>query len=286
MFHLTTHAFFKALLFLAAGSVIHALHEEQDIWKMGGLWRKIPLTFVTFTIGMLALIGLPPFAGFFSKDYLLTACYHYSPIFYWMGVLTAGLTAFYMSRLVIVAFFGPARTSAAEHPHESPLNMTVPLILLAVLSVIGGWSVDGLGLKDYYQAWGAPLMHAASPAPATDVFLEMILPGTVVLFGVGLALSFYWGHDRDLLGDSILSHKFYVDEFYDRIIVPGQQTGANILNWFDSWILDGLVLRGGAYVSVGVGELLRLFQTGSLQTYAFIFSLGGIVLIYFTLFAH
>ena len=109
MFHLTTHAFFKALLFLAAGSVIHALHEEQDIWKMGGLFNKIPLTFYTFAIGMLALIGCPFLAGSFSKDYILTVAYGYGPGFYWVGVITAGLTAFYMTRLVVVAFFGPAQ---------------------------------------------------------------------------------------------------------------------------------------------------------------------------------
>jgi NADH-quinone oxidoreductase subunit L len=110
MFHLTTHAFFKALLFLAAGSVIHALHEEQDIWRMGALWKKIPLTFWTFAIGMLALIGCFPFAGFWSKDYLLSYAYTYGPAYYWTGVITAFLTAFYMTRLMVVAFFGPART--------------------------------------------------------------------------------------------------------------------------------------------------------------------------------
>ncbi len=284
MFHLTTHAFFKALLFLAAGSVIHALHEEQDIWKMGGLWQKIPLTSATFGIGMLALIGFPGFAGFFSKDYLLSACYDYSPIFYWVGVITAALTAFYMTRLVVVAFFGPARSDAARHPHESPRNMTIPLILLAILSVVGGWPL--LGIKAYFHAWSVPLLQAVIAVPEPNAFLEMILPSTFVLFSVGLAVVVYWGQERDPLPDTVLAHKFYVDEIYNRFLVAVQQMVANILSWIDGWILDGLILRGSAYLCVGVGELLRLFQTGSLQTYAFLFSLGSILLIYFTLFSH
>ena len=284
MFHLTTHAFFKALLFLAAGSVIHALHEEQDIWKMGGLWNKIPLTFCTFAIGMLALSGFPPFAGFFSKDYLLSAAYAYHPAFYWVGVITACLTAFYMTRLVVVAFFGPARTAAAEHPHESPKVMTIPLIILSVLSVIGGWSFGDFGIKPFFHGWATSV--AVIPEAQAGAFLEMIVPGAVVLLGVAAALYLYWGSKTDPLDIKILANKFYFDEIYDRSLVGGQQMAARFLNWIDSWILDGLIVRGSAYISVGVGELFRLFQTGSLQGYAFVFSLGGIILIYFTLFAH
>ncbi len=286
MFHLTTHAFFKALLFLAAGSVIHALHDEQDIWKMGGLWNKIPLTFATFAIGMLALSGVPPFAGFWSKDYLLSAAYARNPAFYAVGVVTAGLTAFYMTRLVIVAFFGPARTPAAEHPHESPEVMTIPLILLAILSVIGGF----IGLETYYHDWAQtcptperPLGAVASPA---NFFIEIRRPTLRRRTRPRLRLALYWNCKTDPLDIKILADKFYFDEFYDRQIVGGQQMTARFLNWIDSWILDGLIIRGAAYVSVGIGEIFRLFQTGSLQGYAFLFSLGGIILIYFTLFAH
>ncbi len=160
MFHLTTHAFYKALLFLAAGSVIHALHEEQDIWRMGGLYNKIPLTFWTFAIGMLALSGFPFLAGFFSKDYILSVAYAYHPGFYWVGVITAFLTAFYMTRLVVVAFFGPARTPAAEHPHESPRVMTIPLVILAVGSIVAGWSFGGFGLKPYFHGWMSDMLAA------------------------------------------------------------------------------------------------------------------------------
>jgi len=252
-----------------------ALHEEQDIWRMGGLYNKIPLTFWTFAIGMLALIGCPPFAGFFSKDYVLSVAYAYGPAFYWVGVITACLTAFYMTRLVVVAFFGPPRTHAAEHPHESPRVMTIPLVILAVASVIAGWSVDVLSQLPTGETAGANV---------ESVFLERIVPMAVVALGVGSAVFLYLGVKTDPLNLKILANKFYIDEFYDRSLVGGQQMLARCLNWIDSWILDGLIIRGAAYISVGVGEILRLFQTGSLQGYAFLFTLGSVLLIYFTLF--
>ena len=292
MFHLTTHAFFKALLFLAAGSVIHALHDEQDIWRMGGLARKIPLTFWTFAIGTLALIGCPGFAGSFSKDFVLSIAYAYHPIFYWVGVFTAFLTAFYMTRSVIVAFFGSPRTAAAEHPHESPKVMTIPLILLAIPSFLAGYSF--FGIKDYFHAWAIDLLRTTGQmpndglyvgVPEISFFLGEIVPALVVLVGVFLAFVIYREQSRDPLHIRVLAHKFYIDEFYDRDLVGGQQMLANFLSWIDSWILDGVILRGAAYLSVGVGELLKLFQTGSLQAYTFLFSLGGVLLIYFTLFA-
>jgi NADH-quinone oxidoreductase subunit L len=291
MFHLTTHAFFKALLFLAAGSVIHALHDEQDIWKMGGLFGKIKLTSITFLIGMIALIGLPPFAGFFSKDYLLSIAYARSPFFYWVGVITAFLTAFYMTRLVVVAFFGPARTEAAKHPHESPKVMTIPLVILAVLAVAGGWAVQGFGLKDYYHNWSSDVLqtlgYTTYTAPVeANLFLELILPFALVVLGVVCACGLYANAATDPLDIRVLANKFYFDEIYDNWFVGGQQLAARFFSWIDSWILDGLIIRGAAYISVGFGELLRLFQTGSLQGYAFLFTIGGIILIYFTLFVH
>jgi NADH-quinone oxidoreductase subunit L len=290
MFHLSTHAFFKALLFLAAGSVIHALHDEQDIWKMGGLWNKIPLTFWTFLIGMLALSGFPPFAGFFSKDYLLSVAWGYGALFYWTGAITACLTAFYMTRLVVVAFFGPARTETAKHPHESPPVMTVPLVILAVFSVIGGF----IGLKEFYHGWISDVVRnmrelpGATVVPGNEpgVFLESVIPLTMVVLGIGGAISLYWGAKTDPIDIRLLAAKFYIDDLYDNHIVAGQQLAARFLNWIDSWIIEGLIIRGAAYVSVGFGEVMRLFQTGSLQGYAFLFTLGSILLIYFTLFGH
>jgi NADH-quinone oxidoreductase subunit L len=291
MFHLTTHAFFKALLFLAAGSVIHALNDEQDIWKMGGLARKIPLTFWTFLIGMLALSGFPFLSGFFSKDLILAVAYQAHPLCYWVGVFTAFLTAFYMTRLVVVAFLGPARTPAAEHPHESPTVMTVPLLILAVFSVIGGF----IGIGTFYHLWSIDqlrLTGQGSPdgtgaaLPELPWFLGSVMPLVMVFGGFLLGFQLYRRAERDPLHLPALAHKFYIDEFYDRSLVGGQQVFARTLSWIDSWILDGFLLRGAAYLSVGVGELLKLVQTGNLQTYAFILSVGGGLLIYFTLFGH
>jgi NADH-quinone oxidoreductase subunit L len=287
MFHLTTHAFFKALLFLAAGSVIHALHEEQDIWKMGGLARKIPLTFVTFAIGMLALIGCPFLAGSFSKDYVLAVAYAYHPIFYWVGAITAFLTAFYMTRLLVVAFFGTPCTEAARHPHESPRVMTIPLILLAIPSVLAGYQLGGIGIKSFYSNWAAGVRGTAGTGtPEISFFLGEVVPALLVLAGVALAFAIYRGRASDPLHIKVLAKKFYFDEFYDQELVGGTYLFARALSWIDYWILDGLIIRGAAYLSVGVGELCKLFQTGSLQTYAFILSLGGGLVIYFSLFSH
>ena len=295
MFHLTTHAFFKALLFLAAGSVIHALHEEQDIWKMGGLAKKIPLTFWTFAIGMLALIGFPLLSGSYSKDLILAFAYNYYQPFYWVGAFTAFLTAFYMTRLVVVAFLGRAHTPEAEHPHESPAVMTVPLVILAVFSVIAGYSIGDYGIKDYYQSWAVNLLQTTGQLPINGhyvglpeigLILDMGVPLLAVFGGVAGAYLLYRNRSSDPLHIKVLARKFYFDEFYDSSLVGGQQRAANFLNWIDSWILEGVIIRGMAYLSVGLGEMLKLFQTGSLQAYAFLFSLGGILLIYFTLFSH
>jgi NADH-quinone oxidoreductase subunit L len=291
MFHLTTHAFFKALLFLAAGSVIHALSDEQDIWRMGGLAKKIPLTFVTFLLGMLALIGFPGFAGFFSKDLILAVAYQAHPLFFWVGAFTAFLTAFYMTRLVVVAFFGKGRSEAAQHPHESPLVMTVPLILLAVLAVIGGF----IGIGNYYHNWSVGQLRDTGQFPGgvepvappeLSMMLGNVVPLVMVFAGLGLAILLYWGRDKDPLHIGLLRHKFYFDEFYDVYLVGFQQYFARTLTWLDDWVLEGMILRGAAYLSVGVGEMLKLLQTGSLQTYAFVLSIGGALLVYFTLFAH
>ncbi len=292
MFHLSTHAFFKALLFLAAGSVIHALHDEQDIWKMGGLAKKIPLTFWTFVIGYLALIGFPGFAGFFSKDVILAVAYQAHPLFFWVGAFTAFLTAFYMTRLVVVAFFGRARTNAAEHPHESGAVMTVPLIILAVFSAVGGFA---LGIEGFYHGWSVDQLRGTGQLPASDatpalpvlgLVLGTLVPLVMVFGGMILAFALYRGRDSDPLHLKVLANKFYFDEFYDNSLVGGQQLFARFLGWIDDWVLEGAILRGSAYLSAGVGELFKLLQTGSLQTYAFILSIGGALLIYFTLFSH
>jgi NADH-quinone oxidoreductase subunit L len=261
---------------------------------MGGLFNKIPLTSWTFGIGLLALIGCPLFSGYFSKDLILAYAFHQHPLFYWAGSFTAFLTAFYMCRLYIVAFFGKARVPAAEHPHESPKVMTVPLVILAVFSFIAGWSIAGYGIENFYHAWQVNLLHATGQVPETGQYIPVpelpefyaFVPLALIVSGVLAAWYLYFGCASDPLDIRVLARKFYVDEFYDQRVVAGQQDAANLLSWLDNWVLDGVILRGAAYITVGVGEVLRLFQTGSLQTYAFLFSLGGALVIYFALFVH
>ncbi len=273
MFHLTTHAFFKALLFLGAGSVIHALHEEQDIWKMGGLWNKIPVTFWTFLIGTLALTGCPGLSGFFSKDEIILATFAQHRGLYVVGLATAFLTAFYMGRLILVAFFNKPRTEKAEHPHESPKVMTLPLIALAVLSVIGAY----IGILQYIENG-----HEAEPNPMH--LTTMVLSAGAFLLGGILAIWRYKSADTEPLPISLLANKFYIDEIYEKGPIKFQQAIARILAWIDNWILSGFCVRGSAFVANVSGEVLRLFQTGSLQAYAILFSFGTLLIIYFTLF--
>jgi NADH-quinone oxidoreductase subunit L len=187
-----------------------------------------------------------------------------------------------------VAFLGEPRAEAAKHPHESPGVMTVPLILLAIPSVLAGYQLGGIGIKSFYYNWAAGVTGTAvNVAPPEIGFaLGEVVPALMVLAGVALAFVLYRGCASDPLHIRVLAKKFYFDEFYDNELVGGTYLFARALSWIDYWILDGLIIRGAAYLSVGAGELFKLFQTGSLQTYAFILSLGGGLIIYFTLFSH
>src|SRR6202022_3733713 len=214
MFHLFTHASFKALLFLGAGSVIHSLHNEQNIWQMGGLQKKMPVTFWTFLIGTLALIACPPFAGFWSKDDILASADRNIPAFLAIAAVTY-LTAFYMSRLFVVAFLGEARSDHASHAHESPSVMTIPLILLAIPASIAGLpSVAPIFIK-------VP-EHEGSPIVAIAVSL--------IAFAAGAASGFYLyrGKNKDEIDIPLFEHKFYIDEFYGSLIKWTQDLLANI----------------------------------------------------------
>jgi NADH-quinone oxidoreductase subunit L len=168
--------------------------------------------------------------------------------------------------------------------------MTVPLILLAIPSVLAGYSLGGMGIKDFYDHWTVSILPGQettnAPLPEIGFVLGELVPALVVLAGVVLAWAIYRGRESDPLHLTVLAKKFYFDEFYDREIVGGLQVFAGVWAWIDSWILDGVIVRGAAYLSVGAGEILKLFQTGNLQTYAFVFSLAGGLLIYFTLFVH
>lgn len=271
IFHLFTHAFFKALLFLAAGSVIVMLHHEQNIWRMGGLAKKLPITFLTFSVGALALIGCPPFSGFFSKDAILALAYQREMPIFVVALLTAFLTAFYVLRLLVVVFFGMPRSQVARASFESPFVMTGPLVLLALLSFFGG----------------APFFaQNFLVIPHEGEFLR-IIPGlglVAILLGASLAIWLYRNRASDPLDINLLQNRFYIDDFYDWVIESTQGLLARLSAFFDRWIIDTGAVRGASGGTWGVGALLRLFQVGNLQAYAFLFGLGIVALIYFTVF--
>jgi NADH-quinone oxidoreductase subunit L len=291
MFHLTTHAFFKALLFLGAGSVIHALHEEQDIWKMGGLCRKMGITFWTFLIGTLALSGVPPFSGFYSKDSILAQALEQRnyPLFA-LGVVVAGLTTFYMFRLFYVAFVGGPKTEVAKHAHESPAVMTGPLIVLAVFAVIGGV----IPISDIYLAQFSPGESGASLAqrivePFAHSPIGALIGIAFVAAGFFAARALYQNATNDPLPAKLggfataMKNRFYFDEIYEATFIRAHDFIAAVMDWIDRWLVDwaciGLV-RGGTDFS---GRALRLMQTGNLQTYAFLFALGVAVVLWLVL---
>lgn len=271
MFHLTTHGFFKALLFMGAGSVLHALHHEQDIWKMGGIGRKMPLTFLTFIIGAAALAGIPGLSGFFSKEAILQAAARSQPILFWMAAFTAGLTAFYMTRITLVSFLGKPRTEVAEHAKESPLVMGLPLVILAVPAVIAGYPF--FGIEEYLGGHQAQAENSLVPTASL----------IAVLLGFAAGAVTYGRATGERIAIPVFQRKFYFDEIYDWTVLKLQDESARLLSWVDQWIVGFVLVRGGAFmVSLG-GEMLRLLQAGNLREYAFFFALGagGILLLLF-----
>ncbi len=273
IFHLMTHAFFKALLFLAAGSVIHALSGEQDMQKMGALWNRVPVTARTMLVAALAIAGLPPLAGFFSKDEILWKTWSHGPdLFYkalWViGFVTAGLTAFYMFRLVNLTFFGKSRVpkEADKHVHESPRSMTVPLLVLAVLSVVGGWVgiPAALGGSNHFEHWLQPVISQPqhlSVEPAGEAhhdpaeYALMMLSVLIALAGIWLARYIYIR--REGLADQLaarwsgmhrlLFRKYYVDELYDALFVNRAKDLGTTLAAFDLRVIDGWAVDGSAW---------------------------------------
>jgi NADH-quinone oxidoreductase subunit L len=292
MFHLTTHAFFKALLFLGAGAVIHALHHEQDIWRMGGLKARMPVTYWTFLLATLALCGVPPFSGFFSKDEILAVAAERSPLLFAVSVSVAVLTTFYMFRLIFVAFLGSPRTEAVAHAHEAPPVMKWPLIILAVPSALAGlWGLD---------TFVAHHFHPGTEGPGTSWWREMFAPFGhsplaalgglgALLFGFSAARAFYQGAVRDPLPERLgelsrlLRHRFYFDELYEKLIALTHETLARLADWIDRWIIAGLGVRGLHGTTEIFGRALRLVQTGNLQTYAFLFVIGVVIVVIFAL---
>jgi len=303
IFHLVTHAFFKALLFLGAGSVIHALGGEQEMGRMGGLRERLPITYACMLAGALAIAGVIPFAGFFSKDEILWGALSTGRVAIWLvGIGGAGLTAFYVFRLIFLVFHGEARDPAlAEHAHESPRLMTVPLIILGLLSVFGGWigapKVLSLG-GDWNRIghWLAPALapaegalRAAGHSAAGEIgamIVSLILAGA----GIGLAWGFYRSHPEWLERFTarfdplvrLARAKYHVDEAYGRLFVQPYFTLCRTAREFDARGVDGLV--NGVWRAVDVaGHFGRYVQTGFVRNYALYLLIGAILLLYWVL---
>jgi NADH-quinone oxidoreductase subunit L len=346
MFHHMTHAFFKALLFLGAGAVIHSLSGEQDMRRMGGMRRMMPGTFGVMLVATLAIAGVPGLAGFFSKDEILWRAFGFvqgpgfsgHPVLWALGALAAGLTAFYMFRLMFMVFWGQPRMpdDVRRHAHEAPRVMLVPLLVLAVLAAVGGYVgvPAALGGANRLEAYLAPsfahLEHVAPGGHAetavhhgealTLEYSLMAVSVAMALAGILLAWLFYIKRP-DLPGRltravprvyTFVAEKFYVDELYGATVVGGFFLMTRLSNWFDRWIVDGLVnltrhvTVGSAHVSYffdlyvvdllvnatgwitrGLFHLFRRFQTGLVQTYAagMVFGLFVLVSLYLLIFA-
>jgi NADH-quinone oxidoreductase subunit L len=273
MFHLTTHAFFKALLFLCAGSVIVGCHHEQDIFKMGGLRQKLPLTFVTFTVGVLAIIGFPGFAGFFSKDAILYLALQNNHAIFAVLAFTAVLTAFYMVRLWKLVFLGEARSPEAEHAHEGGFTLTAPLVVLAGLSLVGGYGF----FFDRIAGTVARLVpEAVGPAHTTILIVSL----AVMLVGAVAALLFYKPATDDSLRQkapglfALLASKLWIDELYRYYVEKVQQRFAMLLDFLEQVFLSGLIIRGFAGVVGFIGMGVRALHVGNLHIYVYWFFLG------------
>ena len=274
IFHLMTHAFFKALLFLGAGSVIHAMSDEQDMWKMGGLRKYMPITFATMAIGWLAISGLFPLAGFWSKDEILASAFAkggFFTILWVIGVVTAWITAFYMTRLIILTFMGDRRWNEGAHPHESPSTMTVPLIILAVFSAIAGlWNTPvRLGLEHFLEPVFVDI-HQVHPAGGLTVWALALISLAVVILGILIA---YGRYGRGELPSeeggywAAALNGYGVDDFYGKVIVaPGKAIATWSAMFFDMKVVDGIV--NGLAVGVrSFGSSMRVLQTGWVRSY-------------------
>jgi len=302
IFHLMTHAFFKALLFLGAGSVMHALANNTDIRKMGGLYSKIKITAITFIVAWLAISGIPPFAGFFSKDEILAKAFAYSPIVWVFGALGAVLTAFYMSRLVFLTFFGKFRggEELEHHIHESPPVMTIPLSILAILSAIGGFVgvPELLGGSNQFEHFLEPVFEGAKEHlhfAHVSHGVEYALMATSVLLalaGIGFAYLMYIKGtvspakmtERFKGIYTVLYNKYYVDEFVEAVIIrPLLAFSRWLWHVMDDGIIDGIVNLVGK-IAILFGLIFRRIQTGYVQNYAAFIVLGVILILAYYIF--
>jgi NADH-quinone oxidoreductase subunit L len=293
LFHLVTHAFFKALLFLCAGSVIHALGGEQDIRFMGGLKRKIPVTFYTMLIAALAIAGIPPLSGFFSKDGILAAALHTNPVLWLLGVIVSLLTAFYIFRLIYLVFYAEYRGSGekAAHVHESPKVMTVPLVVLAILSVAGGFINVPLLFagKEWLTTFiGLPAFESSEHVKEwTGIFITLaVITGSIFLgYSLYIKRKYLPKPDDKLKGYSLLlSKKYYVDEIYESLILkPIQWISEKLYSVVELKIIDAFV-DGVGKTAVACSNVFRLLQSGSISMYLLLMVAGIICVLVFNLF--
>jgi NADH-quinone oxidoreductase subunit L len=304
IFHLMTHAFFKSLLFLAAGSVMHALGGELDLRKMGGLRHKLKTTWLTFLVATLAISGVPLFSGFFSKDEILVGAHEGpfgKPWLYWLATLTAGLTAFYMFRALFLAFHGASRVEPAveHHVHESGRKMTVPLVILAFFSVVAGYVSlpKALGGGEWFHHYLQPVF-ASSEAVLSSIAVRPTPPQagglavmgmSLAVAGAGILLAYLCYLKFTKLPDGLAEHysglyrvlvnKYYVDEFYNWLVVRPISRGSERILWrvMDVAAIDELMVNGSAELTAGAGSLLRRIQSGNLRSYAAWVLLGAVL---------
>jgi NADH-quinone oxidoreductase subunit L len=263
-----------------------AMHHEQDIWLMGALKKKLPATFWTFFFATLALAGVWPLSGFYSKDEVLFSALNGNPVLFGIGVLVAVLTTFYMFRLVFVVFYSSPKSDAASHAHESPPAMVVPLLLLAIPTIFAGfWGLD------YYLAAGEKVEHSNNVfstllAPFSHAPLVAIFGLGAVIFGFCLAYGLYLNKSTDPLPEALgpvsraMRNRFYFDELYSFLIALTHENLAKLANGIDRWIIGGLIVKGVHGTTELAGRALRLAQTGNLQTYAFLLVFGVTVLLF------
>ena len=298
VFHVVTHAFFKALLFLGAGSVIHGMSGDQDIRNMGGLKKKMPVTFITFLIGTIAIAGIPPFAGFFSKDQMLAEIFEHNKILFVLALLVSLMTAFYMFRLFFLTFVGEFRGNdiVKNHVHESPKSMTIPLMILAGLSIVAGFIgfPHALGHQLGIHHWLDKFLSSSVKVAEGKMELNtemLLMAATVVLILIMIFLArFFFVSKKQIpnaddapmsLGKEIVYHKYYIDEIYEAIIVkPLNRISALMYQFIEKSGIDGLVNLIGTSI-VNWSQLLRLTQTGSLGFYviAMVISIVALILI-------
>ena len=305
IFHLMTHAFFKSLLFLAAGSVMHAMSGELDMRKMGGLRHKLKITHATFFIATLAISGVPLLAGFFSKDEILAGAYEGPlgrPLLYWVGTLTAGLTAFYMFRGLFMTFYGESRVEAEveHHVHESSSKMTVPLMVLAFFSIVAGWvslpKVWPFNGSEAFDRYLEPVfgkateaLRTVSPERAGELSTGALMGFSVLAAFIGIGIAFWWYLKSTEIPDEIaeryadfyriLTHKYYVDEFYNWLIVRPLRFVSEKFLWriVDATFIDNFMVNGAAEGSAKVGDGLRRIQSGNISSYATWILLGAVL---------